>query len=369
MNPPNPDLTTADVLEALRTSGKPLQEWGQAIDGTPLLAARAGGEAQPAIFITAGAHANETAGVHAALYLLDGLDTEHEVHILPVRDPLGFAGVNHCLSFAVGRPVAVPSHRAALDYLMAHGQLIWREAEMSVFRLGEIGFGWTTPTPNVESLSRMHARMLALARDDPDVLRPLRGKSVMLLCAMTEIEGTGEMGRCWHGVLSAAGEWLHLNRFFGRKDAPPEVAAVERLMQSVRPGLTCDLHEGRGQGFWMPVPTPEENPEQVFAMTKAYLDYIHTCGYPITTYEQWIAHEQKFSRNYAPDWIQPEPRLPGMFWIDATLRGEGPNLMDYASRFGIGFGTEGPLVRPLATRVDGITNGIRAAIKVWEQTL
>ena len=34
---PNPDLTTAGVLEALHASGKPLHEWGRAIDGTPLL--------------------------------------------------------------------------------------------------------------------------------------------------------------------------------------------------------------------------------------------------------------------------------------------------------------------------------------------
>jgi len=49
------------------------------------------------------------------------------------------------------------------------------------------------------------------------------------------------------------------------------------------------------------------------------------------------------------------------------LRGEGPNLMDCADLFGIGFGTEAPMVRPLAMRVDGITNGILASVKVWEQ--
>ena len=43
--------------------------------------------------------------------------------------------------------------------------------------------------------------------------------------------------------------------------------------------------------------------------------------------------------------------------------------MDCAALFGIGFGTEAPMVRPLAMRVDGITNGILAAIKVWEQTI
>jgi hypothetical protein len=33
----------------------------------------------------------------------------------------------------------------------------------------------------------------------------------------------------------------------------------------------------------------------------------------------------------------------------------------------MGFGTEGPMCRPLAMRVDGITNGILAAVHIWER--
>jgi hypothetical protein len=367
--PPDPNLTTAGVLDALQASGKPLQEWGRAIDGTPLLAARTGGDKQPAIFITAGAHSGETAGVHAALSLLHALDTEHEVHILPLRDPLGFDGINHCFSFATGGTAAVPSHRAALDYLLTHSQLIRHEGNMHIFTLGDLGFVWEVPSSGIESFLIIHARMLALVRDEPQVLQPLRGKRVMLLCAMTDVEGTGETLRCWHGVMSQAGEWLHLNRFFGRDDAPPEVAAVDRLMQTVRPGLTCDLHEGPGEGFWMPIPVPEENQERVFDMTKAFFDYIHSRGYPITTFEQYTAIQEKYSRGYRRDWIKPEPRLPGLIWHHGLLRGEGYNLLDYGGLFGIGYGTEAPVARPLAMRVDGLTHGIIAAIKVWEQTV
>jgi len=365
----NPNLTTANILEALRTSGKPLHEWGQAIDGTPLLAVRTGGDKQPAIFITAGAHATETAGVHAALNLLEMLDTEHEVHVLPLRDPFGFGGINHCLSFAAGQAIEVSSHRAALDYLLAHGWLLWHEGDMYVFKLGEVGFVWNAPTqPGVGGFFAAHSRLLSLAKGDPDVLRPLWGHRVMLMNAMPDVEGTGDMQRCWHGVMSSEGEWLHLNRFFGRNDAPSEVAAVDRLMQAVRPGLTCDLHEGNGSGFWMPLPRPRENPELVFNMAQAYFDYIRAQGYPVTTYEEWATTDETLGKNYTPDWMVPEPRLPGLFWCDGLLRGEGYNLADYAGLFGIGFGTEAPMERPLSMRVDGITHGILAAIRVWEQT-
>lgn len=366
---PDPNMTTADVLDALHATDKPLHEWGTAIDGTPMLAARSGGDKQPAIFITAGSHAPETAGVHGALNLLNGLDTEHEVHILPLRDPLGFAGANHCLSFAAGQPVEVSNHKAVLDYLQAHAQLIWHEEDKYLFKLGDIGFMWCKPMPGYDSFLSMHSRMLSLIHEDPDILKPLRGKSVMLITATLGVEGGGEMRRCWHGVVSARGEWLHLNRFFGRDDAPPEVAAVDRLMQTVRPGLTCDLHEGFGTGFWTTIPKPKENPERVFDMTKSYFDHINARGYPIMTYEEYTAKNRAFSRGYTSEWVKPEPRVPGFFWVEGLLRGEGSNLGDYAGRFGIGYGTESSIELPLVMRVDVITNGILAAIGVWEETI
>ena len=362
---PNPNLSTVHVIEALHASGKPLHEWGRAVEGTPLLAAQTGGEKLPPIFITAGSHAPETAGVHAALNLLRSLDTEHVTYILPLRDPLGFSGVNGSLSFASGGRVDLPNYDAALEYLGAHGTLLWREDTLHIFKLGAMGFVWDTPQPGAERMMSMNARLVTLVREDPEALRALRGARVMVMCASEGVEGTGEMGRCWHGVLSTQGEWLHLNRFFGRADAPPEVAAVDSLMQQMRPGLTCDLHEGNGRGFWMPM-RRQSNPELVFEMTRAYFDYIHARGYPITTYEEWAGSDRNVGKNYTPSWMQPEPRLPGLFWADGTQRNEGYNLIDYSCLFGIGYGTEAPLARPLAERVDGITHGIQAAIRVWE---
>lgn len=366
-----PDLTTTDVLETLHSSGKPLHEWGRAIDGTPLLAARTGGEKKPAIFITAGSHSPETAGVHAALRLLQMLDTEHEVHILPLRDPLGFGGVNHCLSFATGQPVKTPTHDAALDYLSTNGQLLWHEEEMRVFQLGDLGFIWEKPMPCYDSFLRIHPRMISLTRQEPDQLKPLWGKRVMLICSMIGLEGNDKMQRCWHGVLTSKGEWRHLNRLFGRADAPSEVATLQRLMDTVRPGLTWDLHEGADEGFWLPIPEPKKELERnrVFEMSKAYLDYIHCRGYPITTYEEWLFKYEGFGRNYPPGYVRPEPRLPGLFWSHVLETGEGHNLSSYADLLGDSLGTESPVVIPLAMRVDGLVNGILASLKVWEQAV
>jgi len=132
----------------------------------------------------------------------------------------------------------------------------------------------------------------------------------------------------------------------------------------VKPGLTCDLHEGAEQGFWLPVPKPEGDSERVLAMTRAFFDAIHARGYPITTYEEWVAIHQIKDK----DRVGPEPRLPGLLWTHALRAGEGHNLSSYASLHGVAIDTEAPIMQPLAMRVDGITNGILAAIRVWEQT-
>ena len=366
----DPGLTTSDVLNEFRSAGYPLTEWGKAVDGTPMLAARAGGTKQPAIFITAGAHSTETAGVHAAVNLLRTLETEHEVIVLPLRDPFGFAGAAHCLSVGAGRQADISSHEMALEYLKQHGRLLRSEEDVSLFELGDYGFIWGPAKPGLDAFWEMYSQIAGRwLREEPEAFRSLWGRPVMLLMDLFDVEGSGGIQRCWHGVMSEKGEWLHLNRFFGRSDAPAEVAAVDKLMQTVRPGLTCDLHEGYGSGFWTTIPKPKDDPERVFDMTSAFFDYISARGYPIMEYGERAAKAREFNMPYTPDWITPEPRVPGFFWVNGGLRGEGPNLMDYAENFGIGYGTESSIELPLAMRVDVLTNGILAAIKVWEETV
>lgn len=136
-------------------------------------------------------------------------------------------------------------------------------------------------------------------------------------------------------------------------------------MKTIRPGLTCDLHEGNGQGFWMPMPKLD-NSELIFEMCRALFGYINSRGYPVTSYEEWKATDRNVTNNYAPTWMVPEPRLPGLFWANGLARAEGYNLIDYAALFGTPYGSEAPLEQPLFTRVDGITNGMLASIRVWE---
>lgn len=363
---PKLDLTTTDVSRALESTGLPLQEWGTALDGTAMVSARAGGDRQPAIFLTAGAHCTETAGVHASLELLTTLETAHELHVLPLRDPVGFGGVSHCLSLAAGEEISVTDPQMSLDVLRERANLLWSEGNLYLFQWGEVGFVWGPPTPGLETFWAQFALTGRLPVEAPDVLRSLLGRSIFFLNVNSTIEGSGALERCYHTVLGADGQWLHLNRFFGQADAPPEVVAVDKLIQTVRPGLTVDLHEGNGEGFWMPIPRPATGQDRALRMTRAFFSYIEEKGYPVESYEHWQASNGIEAAD--PDWMVPEPELEGMFWLQQELRAEGPNLMTYAATVGMGYGTEGPMEQPLAMRVDGLTEGIRRAIGVWEQT-
>jgi len=110
-------MTTRRVIKALNERSAKPHHWGNAVDGTPLLSAQCGGLKKPPVLVTAGVHAHEVGGVWAALALLAQLQTQQEVHILPLRDPFGFSGVNHCLSVAAGDQISLADHAGILAYL------------------------------------------------------------------------------------------------------------------------------------------------------------------------------------------------------------------------------------------------------------
>ena len=204
-----------------------------------------------------------------------------------------------------------------------------------------------------------------LSDEKPKAIGLLSGCPVMLINTNSDIEGSGSMQHCYHTILDKKDQWLHLNRYLSEDHVPPEVTAVTRLMQTINPGLTCDLHEGNGSGFWMPITKPDI-PDPVIQMTGAFFDHIKSGGYPITDYDDWKATDQTNAEE--SNLLLPEPSLTGLFWLNILLKNEGHNLITYSHLFGTAYGTEAPMERPLNMRTNEITNGILAAIKVWEKT-
>jgi hypothetical protein len=101
---PHPFKSYSELLETLRRRGHTLRTLGLAPDRSPVVAVRAGGEKAPAIFISAGSHSTEHAGVVAAVELIDRLETEHQVWVVPTRDPIGLNGFGYALSLGLMEP-------------------------------------------------------------------------------------------------------------------------------------------------------------------------------------------------------------------------------------------------------------------------
>ena len=86
-----------ELIADLDTRGYTPIVLGTAIDGSHIVAVKAGGTKLPPIFLSAGAHSTEQAGVCAAVDLLDELQCDHELWVLPCRDPIGLTGYRHAL--------------------------------------------------------------------------------------------------------------------------------------------------------------------------------------------------------------------------------------------------------------------------------
>ncbi len=145
-------LTTQEVIQTLMGGSGEIHPWGSALDGSSILSVQCGGTQKPAVLITAGVHAHEVGGVQAALQLLGSLQTPQEVHILPLRDPFGFSGVNHCLSFASGQETRLEDHAGILAYLSSYGRVIWQQGRLHCFQLGDLGFIWQPQPAGLEGL-------------------------------------------------------------------------------------------------------------------------------------------------------------------------------------------------------------------------
>ena len=111
-----------DLLQWIEQKGYSSRVLGHAPDGSPLVCLRTGGKKTPAIFISAGSHSTEQAGVGAAIGLLDALDTEHQVYVIPTRDPMGMNGYAYALSLSLGEEPELNSVEDVEKILKARGR-------------------------------------------------------------------------------------------------------------------------------------------------------------------------------------------------------------------------------------------------------
>ena len=140
------------LLERTEASAASTRRLGVSVDGAPVVVARGGGDKLPAIFITAGSHSTEQAGVSAAVDLITELDTEHEVYVIPTRDPVGLNGVAHALSLGMGETPSFESFDEVEKILRREGSVLFEEEGMVLSLIGDFGYVSRRPA----YLSRRH---------------------------------------------------------------------------------------------------------------------------------------------------------------------------------------------------------------------
>jgi hypothetical protein len=346
------------LLEHASASAQSLRTLGVTVDGAPIVAARGGGDKLPAIFITAGSHSTEQAGVSAAVNLIANLDTEHEVHVIPTRDPIGLNGFAHALSLGLGEEPSFESFDEVEQILRREGTVLFEEEGMVLALVGDFGYVSRRPDGGCPQWAA-YKRLQKLQAENPQVLAPLAGRRAYMTPGQTGVEGTGDFGRAYTLIFSPEGEVLHINRFHDTAWAPVEPRVTVQLMAQIRPGISFDLHESQlmEDRFWLSArhqADPQNQQWEARAATETIAAIAASGG---TLAEDDDTHMPWFDQSEK-----------AVFWLDANKRGEGLNLMDFASRhYGLAFGTEMGMYGSFEHRVALALTTVKTAVSVFEE--
>ncbi len=332
-----------ELLERVKARGHRLRVLGHAPDRSPLVVIRAGGDKKPAIFISAGSHSTEHAGVRTAVEVLEQLKTRHQVYVYPCRDPIGLNGYNHALSLALGEEPSLKSVEEAEAFLRKQGEVLYDAGGTLLVSIGEYGYATQG--------------LLGRFQKGDKVLEPLRGRRIYYPSRSKEMPGAGPLERAYTLIVTPDGEVLHLNRFHDTAWAPSEVRCARRLMAEIQPGLSLDLHEYGGDAFWFSTRRQRTEQDEVWEqrMAREAIRAVAQSGARLA------------ADNYSPG--AAFTRLErGVYWLDATKRGEGLNLVDYAaSKYGPGFTVETGMRQPFEQRVRMSLLTVQTAVKVFEE--
>jgi hypothetical protein len=322
-----PFATYSDLLKTLKDRGHKLRILGHAPDRSPVVAVKSGGQKKPAILISAGSHATEQAGVLAAVELIDHLKTEHTVYVLPCRDPIGLNGYQYALSLSLGTKPKIRSLEDAEALLRNMGEVLLDSDGTLLVLIGEYGYA--------------NRGLYRKIKKGEAILEPLKGRRIWFPSRYTDVPGSGLFQRAYTLVVTPDGEVLHLNRFHDTRWAPVEVRCIRKLMSEIKPGLTFDLHEYGGDAFWMSARRQRTDEDEIWErrMAAEAARSVAASG------------AKMVSEQYSPGSFFTRLQQ-GVYWLDPSERGEGLNLIDFASRrYGPGFTIETGMRQPFQDRV------------------
>jgi hypothetical protein len=358
--------TYTELLDRVAQIGRQTRTLGYTPDGSPVVSVRTGGEKTPAIFITAGSHSTEQAGVSAAVELLEALDTDHQVYVIPTRDPIGMNGYAYALSLGLGETLAFDSFDDVESILRDAGEVFYDTDGMLLSLVGDYGYASSRPSADKPHPQWAFYKILQeLQQLEPDIIEPFKGRRLYMTPGQPGVAGTGDFGRAYTLIISLDGEILHLNRFHDTAWAPIEVRCTRRLMAEIQPGIAFDLHESQlmEDRFWLSARHQQgpDNEAWEKRIATATINAIIDSGATLASDSDILGNVP-----LEQTWFTRSEK--GVYWLDANVRGEGLNLADYASRhYGLAFGTEMGMYGSFEKRVRLGILTVQTAVQVFEE--
>jgi hypothetical protein len=356
----------SELLEYIQQMGHTWRTLGHTPDGSPIVSVKTGGEKEPAVFITAGSHSTEQAGVSAAVELIRALDTEHKVYVIPTRDPIGLNGYAYALRLGLGEIPEFSSFEEVELILRDAGEVFFDADDMVLSLIGDYGYASSKP-----SVHRPHPQwafyntLQEIQKSQPEILEPFKGRRIYMTPGQPGVQGTGNFGRAYTLIISLTGEVLHLNRFHDTAWAPIEARCVRQLMSEIKPGITFDLHESQlmEDRYWLSARHQQDEANEAWEqrIAQATIKAVADSGATLASDTDILGN-----RPLEETWFTRSEK--GVYWLDATVRGEGLNLADYASRlYGLAFGTEMGMYGSFEKRVSLGMLTVQTAVHGFEQ--
>ena len=354
------------LIEACDAAGFPRVQIGETLFGSPIFAYDTGGGALDAggtpILVTAGAHAEEAAGVATALLLLLRPHARARLVVVPCRDPLGWDGVRRTFARAVGKShISFADHAGAVAAFKRYGEILWDDAGFVVARVGELAF--CSLAPDHPGNADVGEFVQAYLRERPERADALRGLRLLVPGSPGLAEGRDVYD--WGGgptvYVDETGRVGNMNRFFTSAAPPVEVAAIRALTERLAPPYIFDLHENFGDKFGMY--TNAADPERARRVYVPMIDAVREAGYPIMPLAELLPYLQ-----IPPDALRE--LYPGVYAANRALRRRPDGLGGYLGERGIvSFTTEMGLGRPLDFRIGATETAVRAGLAAAEEEI
>ena len=123
------------------------------------------------------------------MQLINELDTEHQVYVIPTRDPVGHDGFAHALSLGLGEKPQFETFDELEAILRKAGDILYEDDDFLLTLIGDYGYASARPDAKdvgvEEGDSRFRAgpkrknppgfgygRMQEIHRDQPEILAP-----------------------------------------------------------------------------------------------------------------------------------------------------------------------------------------------------